>query len=86
MFITKAEPSITRNGAIKDGIKIENNILYLDNGKLLYRDKKWYILGYDGKEYYLGVGANPCYTTTKDDVLDEELFDCVFEEVPDNPN
>lgn len=37
-------------------------------------NNKWYCLGY---------GANPCYQTDKSSVIDESLFDNIFDIIPE---
>ena len=54
-----------------------------DDGNLKYADGKWYVLGVDNKWYFLGVGANPAYKIEKEDILNHDLFNNVFEEVDD---
>lgn len=83
MFITKSEPNVSIDGEIKKDIKISNGMLEIikEDGNLRYINGKWYILGANGKWYFLGVGANPAYEIEKEDILNEELFDNVFEEV-----
>lgn len=83
MFITKSEPDVSTDGAIKNNIKISNGMLEItkEDGDLRYIKGKWYILGDDGKWYYLGIGANPAYEIEKEDILNEKLFENVFEEV-----
>lgn len=84
MFITKADPDVSKDGKIKNGIIIKKGVLTIEReteGRLSYKNGGWYVLGADGKEYYQGVGANPCYETTNEDILDQNLFDNVFEQV-----
>ena len=85
MFITKSEPDVSTDGAIKNGIKISRGVLEIlkDDGNLKYADGKWYVLGVDNKWYFLGVGANPVHKIEKEDILNHDLFNNVFEEVDD---
>ena len=85
MFITKSDPNVANDGKIKANITIKKGVLLIDDKvnhiTLKYENGKWFTYGEDGKWYFLGYGANPCYQTDKDGVLDENLFNDVFEEV-----
>lgn len=81
MFITKSDPIVNKNGKVTDKVKVENGILFIeDTQKLKYENNKWYLFG-DNKWYYIGVGSNPSYKTDKINVLNEELFNNIFEEI-----
>lgn len=83
MFIVKENPITSKDGLVKEGIKIENGVLTItrpDENTLKFEDGKWYTFGDDGKWYYLGLGANPVYETDTDGILDADLFNAVFEE------
>ncbi len=80
MYITKSQPVIVQDGKIKEGIEIRKGVLWI--GKNIKFEKgRWNRLGDDRKWYFLGYGANPAIETTKDGVVNQELFDTVFEEV-----
>lgn len=80
MFLTKSEPDVVKDGKIKTFIEIKDGELLI-NDKYKYAEGKWYFYGEDEKWYYLGVGANPNITVDGDDILDQALFDNVFEEI-----
>lgn len=82
MFITKTEPVVTQDGKIKPFVEISNGVLLI-NDKYKYESGKWHYYGDDGKWYYLGVGANPNIEDTGDNVINQELFNNVFEKIED---
>lgn len=78
--MVKDMPSIEKDGKIKQNITIVNKVLNIEN-KLKYENEKWYSLGDDKKWYFLGFGACPSYETDDSGILDNELFNVVFEKV-----
>lgn len=80
MFITKSEPKITTNGKIKAFMEIHDEILII-NDKYKFQDGKWFFYGDDGKWYYLGLGANPNIEDDGSDIINQELYDNIFEEI-----
>ena len=80
MFITKSQPVIAQDGKIKEGVEIKKGVLWI--GKNIKFEKgRWDRLGDDGKWYFLGFGANPVIKVTKENIVNQTLFDNVFEEV-----
>lgn len=82
MFITKTDPVVSQDGKIKPFMEITNGVLIV-NDKYKYVEGKWYYYGDDGKWYYLGIGANPNIEDAGDNVIDQELYNNVFEKKED---
>jgi len=80
MFITKSEPVVNKDGKIKPFMEISNGVLLI-NDKYKFENNKWYFYGDDGKWYYLGIGANPNIEDAGDNIINEELYNNVFEKV-----
>lgn len=85
MFITKESPNIEKDGNINENIYVKDGVLYItkkeDDINLKFTNGKWYSFGGDNKWWYLGIGANPSFTMEKENIINEEIFDNVFEEV-----
>lgn len=81
MFITKTTPSITKNGVITPRVSVQDGTLIIDDEeKFKFEDGKWYC-GNEGGWCWLGIEANPAYITDGKDIIDQELFDQVFEPI-----
>lgn len=80
MFITKSEPIVSVSGKIKPFMEISDGVLVI-NDRYKYQDGKWYFYGDDGKWYYLGVGANPNILEDGDNIINQELFENVFDKI-----
>lgn len=80
MFITKSEPVVNKDGKIKPFMEISNGVLLI-NDKYKFENNKWYFYGYDGKWYYLGIGANPNIEDAGDNIINEDLYNNVFEKI-----
>ncbi len=63
-------------------MEIVNGVLVI-NDKYKYAQDKWYYYGDDGKWYFLGVGANPNIEDTGDNIINQELYNNVFEKIED---
>lgn len=85
MFITKSEPLVQLDGKAKENIIVTNGVLLIQDKEqkitLKFENDKWYTFGEDNKWYFLGYGANPCYKTDFENVLSEEVFANIFEQV-----
>lgn len=81
-FITKRNPIVKFDGVVNNEVEIRDNVLTICDHKnkfyAKYDGKNWYMLC-KGKWYSLGYGANPCYQADKSSVIDENLFDNVFD-------
>lgn len=82
MYILRENPILTKNGKISGLLKIENNVLTIEN-KIKFENNKWYTLGEnDNKWYFVGLGGIPSYMV--ENSINDELFQNVFMEVEDN--
>lgn len=85
MFLTKSDPFTQLDGKAKENITIVNGVLLIQDKEqkitLKYENEKWYTLGEDNKWYFLGYGANPCYKTDFNNVLNEKVFTNIFEQI-----
>ena len=86
-FITKINPITKFDGVVNECIEIKDRVLYIcdhkNNFYAKYDKNKWFMLC-DNKWYCLGYGANPCYQTDKSSVIDESLFDNIFDAIPEH--
>jgi len=80
MYITKSEPVITQEGKAKPFVEISNGVLLI-NDKYKYENNKWYYYGDDDKWYYLGVGANPSVEDNGENIINEEIYNNIFEKI-----
>lgn len=80
MFITKSEPVLAQEGKAKPFMEISNGVLLI-NDKYKYKEGKWYYYGDDGKWYYLGVGANPSVIDNGENIVNQEIYDNIFEKI-----
>ena len=80
MFITKSEPVLAQEGKAKPFMEISNGVLLI-NDKYKYKEGKWYYYGDDGKWYYLGVGANPSVIDNGENIINEEIYNNIFEKI-----
>lgn len=80
MYITKSNPNTIKNGRIKAFIEISDGVLII-NDRYKYQDGKWFYYGDDGKWYFLGYGANPAIVDDGKNVINQELYDAVFEKI-----
>lgn len=80
MYITKSTPVLSKEGTAKAFVTINNGVLVI-NDKYKYENSKWYYYGDDGKWYYLGVGANPSIEDDGENIVDQEIYNNIFEEI-----
>lgn len=80
MYITKSTPILIKEGTAKAFITISNGVLVI-NDKYKYENDKWYYYGDDGKWYYLGVGANPSIEDDGENIVNQEIYDNIFEKI-----
>ena len=80
MYITKSTPIIIKEGTAKAFITISNGVLVI-NDKYKYENDKWYFYGDDGKWYYLGVGANPSVEDDGENIVNQEIYNNIFEKI-----
>ena len=80
MFITKSEPVLAQEGKAKPFVEISNGVLLI-NDKYKYKEGKWYYYGDDGKWYYLGVGANPSVIDNGENIVNQDIYDNIFEKI-----
>lgn len=80
MYITKSTPILIKEGTAKAFIAISNGVLVI-NDKYKYENAKWYYYGDDGKWYYLGVGANPSIEDDGENIVNQEIYNNIFEKI-----
>lgn len=82
MYNLKYKPVVLIDGKIKENIEIKNGALTIKRleGDLKFENDKWYFFGFDNVWHYLGLGAHPSYETDIQGVINQELFNNVFEE------
>lgn len=80
MYITKSTPILIKEGTAKAFITISNGVLVI-NDKYKYENDKWYYYGDDGKWYYLGVGANPSIEDDGENIVNQEIYNNIFEKI-----